>query len=124
MFRLTIIGDSGLHGTHYVTKRMTVGRTPECDIQLLDVTVSRAHCTVEDVLGQYVLVRDTGSRNGTYLNGKKIRGEAKAGPGAEITVGSFHLLLQDYLPESRKVDRQDITPARPREVPARLKIVR
>lgn len=78
-----------------VDNRRVVGRASKSDIQLPGMTVSREHCTVESVQGKYVLVRDLGSRNGTSVNGLKIKGEAKAFPGMVIQVGEFGLLVED-----------------------------
>ena len=68
----------------------TVGRHPEADIFLDDVTVSRRHA---DFLrdGITFLVRDLGSLNGTYLNGERISGTAPLVDGSEVQVGKFRL---------------------------------
>ena len=44
-----------------------IGRDPSCDIFLNDVTVSRDHAVIEAV-GDDIVVRDSGSLNGTYVN--------------------------------------------------------
>jgi eukaryotic-like serine/threonine-protein kinase len=53
----------------------TVGRAHDCYLQLpcdlLHRAISRHHCLL-DIDPPVVLVRDLGSRNGTYVNGKKI----------------------------------------------------
>ena len=49
----------------------TVGRHSAADIFLDDVTVSRRHVEVERSDGRY-RVKDTGSLNGTYLNGDRV----------------------------------------------------
>jgi pSer/pThr/pTyr-binding forkhead associated (FHA) protein len=51
--------------------RVTVGRHPESDIFLDDVTVSRHHAVVEHTPEGYTL-RDTGSLNGTYIGHDRI----------------------------------------------------
>ena len=48
--------------------RLTIGRDPESDIFLNDMTVSRMHAVVE-LIGATVTVTDAGSLNGTYVNG-------------------------------------------------------
>ncbi|MCU0642588.1 MAG: FHA domain-containing protein [archaeon] len=53
-------------------ERYVLGRESGCDIQvLLSLEVSRRHVEIVKVDGVYK-VRDLGSRNGTYVNGKKI----------------------------------------------------
>jgi len=50
----------------------TIGRSRRCTLRLPDdPTVSRQHCVLEST-GSAVLVRDLGSKNGTYLNGENI----------------------------------------------------
>jgi pSer/pThr/pTyr-binding forkhead associated (FHA) protein len=68
----------------------TVGRHPEADIFLDDVTVSRRHA---DFLrdGVHFAVRDLGSLNGTYRNGERISGTVPLSDGAEVQVGKFRL---------------------------------
>jgi pSer/pThr/pTyr-binding forkhead associated (FHA) protein len=69
----------------------TAGRHPDSDIFLDDITVSRHHCRfVSD--GASLLVEDSGSTNGTYVNGERVdRGVLR--PGDEVIVGKFHLIV-------------------------------
>ncbi|GAB3442593.1 hypothetical protein GCM10027570_09750 [Streptomonospora sediminis] len=69
----------------------TVGRHPNSDIFLDDVTVSRRH--VEFFRrGPGFGVRDVGSLNGTYVNRERID-EAELGGGDEVQIGKFRLVL-------------------------------
>jgi pSer/pThr/pTyr-binding forkhead associated (FHA) protein len=68
-----------------------VGRHPESDIFLDDVTVSRRHAEfVHD--GDRYLVRDVGSLNGTYLNRDRLE-EAELHSGDEVQIGKFRLVF-------------------------------
>ena len=49
-----------------------VGRHPICDMRLESFRVSRRHCTLVEVDGA-VVVRDLGSTNGTWINGRRIK---------------------------------------------------
>jgi pSer/pThr/pTyr-binding forkhead associated (FHA) protein len=67
----------------------TVGRHPEADIFLDDVTVSRRH--VEFLRhGTAFEVKDLGSLNGTYFDGVRIE-TALLSDGAEVQVGKYRL---------------------------------
>lgn len=77
---------------------LTVGRARTADISLhWDDEVSRLHARIElvgdDPAADWTVV-DEGSRNGSFLNGKRIRGRARLYAGDTITVGataiSFH----------------------------------
>lgn len=69
----------------------TVGRHPESDIFLNDVTVSRHHCRFV-VAGTDLTVEDSGSTNGTYVNEQRVDSSILA-PGDEVLVGRFHFVV-------------------------------
>jgi len=69
----------------------TIGRHPESDIFLDDVTVSRRHAEVHRDLDA-VLLNDVGSLNGTYLNRTRIEsGSLRSGD--EVQIGKFKLVF-------------------------------
>lgn len=68
----------------------SVGRHPESDIFLDDITVSRRHAEFIRRGGGYV-VKDVGSLNGTYVNRERID-EAELKSGDEVQVGKFKLV--------------------------------
>ncbi len=68
-----------------------VGRHPDSDIFLDDVTVSRRHAEFYRQGGGFT-VRDVGSLNGTYVNRERIE-EATLNPGDEVQVGKFRLVF-------------------------------
>ena len=80
-------------GTRYsVTETFTtIGRHPESDIFLDDVTVSRRHAAVHRD-GDAVLLNDAGSLNGTYLNRTRIESSSLRS-GDEVQIGKFKLVL-------------------------------
>ena len=67
-----------------------VGRHPDSDIFLDDVTVSRRHAEFVRHAPVY-LVRDVGSLNGTYLNRERVE-EAQLENGDEVQIGKFKLV--------------------------------
>jgi len=67
------------------------GRTPESEIFLADVTVSRHHAVFK-VDSEGLTVTDLGSTNGTYVNGRRHEIAALA-PGDEVMLGKFHLVV-------------------------------
>lgn len=74
---------------HVIT---TLGRHPDSDIFLDDVTVSRRHVEVQRTTSGYV-VRDIGSLNGTYVNQAIIAADTPIANGDEIQVGRFKLVF-------------------------------
>jgi pSer/pThr/pTyr-binding forkhead associated (FHA) protein len=71
-----------------------VGRSPDADIHLADCWASRRHCQIDQINGTLV-VRDIGSRHGTFVNGERVS-QAHLLPGARLTVGlsSFEVQYQ------------------------------
>jgi hypothetical protein len=68
-----------------------VGRRPDSDIFLDDVTVSRRHAEFYRHAGRFA-VRDVGSLNGTYVNRQRIEEAALSG-GDEVQIGKFRLVF-------------------------------
>jgi hypothetical protein len=71
--------------------RTSVGRHPESDIFLDDVTVSRHHAEFAREGGRFA-VRDVGSLNGTYVNRQRIDSAGLSG-GDEVQIGKFRLVF-------------------------------
>jgi len=69
--------------------RLTIGRDPESDIFLNDMTVSRMHAVVE-LIGDTVKVTDAGSLNGTYVNGVLVD-SAELSHGDAVQIGTFQM---------------------------------
>jgi pSer/pThr/pTyr-binding forkhead associated (FHA) protein len=69
-----------------------VGRHPESDIFLDDVTVSRRHAELGRGAPGWT-VRDVGSLNGTYVNRQRIEEEAPLANGDEVQIGRFKLVF-------------------------------
>jgi hypothetical protein len=70
-------------------ERMTVGRRPDSDVFLDDVTVSRDHAVIVHRSEDYYL-DDCGSLNGTYVNRRRIESE-RLRDGDELQVGKYKL---------------------------------
>jgi pSer/pThr/pTyr-binding forkhead associated (FHA) protein len=69
--------------------RMTIGRRPDSDIFLDDVTVSRDHALIVR-RGDEFHLDDLGSLNGTYVNRRRIESHHLA-DGDELQVGKYKL---------------------------------
>jgi hypothetical protein len=69
-----------------------IGRLADNDIVLNDKRVSRHHAEVVQQSGRWV-VRDTGSTNGTALNGKMIK-EATLKPGDKVSLGGLEVVWE------------------------------
>ncbi|MGH3003560.1 MAG: FHA domain-containing protein [Gaiellaceae bacterium] len=70
-------------------ERTRIGRSPDCEIFLDDVTVSRNHAVLAERDGVYV-VEDQGSLNGTFVNRKRID-SAPLREGDEVQIGKYRM---------------------------------
>ncbi|MCE9580746.1 MAG: sigma 54-interacting transcriptional regulator [Deltaproteobacteria bacterium] len=75
-----------------VADRLVIGTHESSTVLLTDRTVSRFHCEIvrDD---ERLLIRDLGSRNGTFLEGVQVR-EAYCTPGLGIVLGETRLVVQ------------------------------
>lgn len=80
-------------GMRFTIKRddIVIGRHPESDIFLDDITVSRRHAVIKRRENEFI-IEDTGSLNGTYLNRERIE-SSHLRNGDEIQIGKYRLLF-------------------------------
>lgn len=79
----------------------TAGRHPDADIFLDDVTVSRRHVEFRRTGNSFEVV-DTGSLNGTYVNGDRVD-RVVLRSGSEVQIGKFRLTF--YMSPARAAGR-------------------
>jgi hypothetical protein len=90
---LVVRSGGGRAGEQFPLERTqtTIGRTPDCDIFLDDVTVSRRHAIVAKGARTFTL-EDLGSLNGTFLNRHRIE-QADLENGDEVQIGKYRLIF-------------------------------
>lgn len=70
----------------------TIGRSPYCSVQLMSVQASREHAAIS-VSGDVATITDLGSRNGTFVNGRRITSPTRLMIGDKLAIGGLELLL-------------------------------
>jgi hypothetical protein len=82
-----------LDGRRFVLQHpsTTIGRAPECDIQIDDPGISRTHARI-DLDGPPVVV-DLGSTNGTWVDGRRVQ-QAELRDGAALAIGSTTFVVR------------------------------
>lgn len=79
---------------HLSGDRLVIGRSPLSDVVLTaDAQVSGTHAVLERIADRWV-VRDVGSRNGTYVNGEQVREPVWLRAGDELRIGKSLLVLK------------------------------
>jgi adenylate cyclase len=93
VFHLTIVRPNGQEiEQDFQTDRIVVGRHEKADLRLIDGMVSRNHCLIFRE-GRRFLVKDLQSRNGTWLNGRRLKNRGRVKAGDAIQVGPFRLVF-------------------------------
>lgn len=77
---------------HIYNNCVTVGRSSGNTIRIPDPLISATHLCIE-IRGSFLYVVDSGSTNGTYVNGKRITKKVVIHFGDEILLGNHTLLL-------------------------------
>ncbi|HEY6607548.1 MAG TPA: DUF3662 and FHA domain-containing protein [Gaiellaceae bacterium] len=82
-----------VNGTRHEVKqrRLVIGRSRDCDIQLSDANVSRRHAELRQEGASYWIV-DLASTNGIEVNGKRVK-RAKLHDGDKVTLGSTDVVF-------------------------------
>ena len=88
---LVVRSGGGRAGESFLLRRerTRVGRSPECEVFLDDVTVSRNHAVILNAAGVFS-VDDQGSLNGTFVNRRRIDSSPLEN-GDELQIGKYRL---------------------------------
>jgi FHA domain/zinc-ribbon domain len=89
---LVVRSGGGRAGEHFSPQadQTTIGRSPDNDIFLDDVTVSRKHAVLVHVGGEF-RIEDLGSLNGTFVNRRRIDSATRLESGDEVQIGKYRL---------------------------------
>ena len=87
--RATVAAEGAPRDDGPPAKAMTIGRRPDSDVFLDDVTVSRDHALLVRRGADFYL-DDLGSLNGTYVNRRRIESH-RLEDGDEIQIGKYKL---------------------------------
>jgi FHA domain/zinc-ribbon domain len=89
---LVVRSGGGRAGEYFTPQgdRTTIGRSPDNDIFLDDVTVSRRHAVLVESGGE-LRIEDLGSLNGTFVNRRRIDLATRLESGDEVQIGKYRL---------------------------------
>ena len=82
------------------TEKFIIGRAKDCHLRPKSEMISRYHCAI--FVGDDVVIRDLGSRNGVHLNGEKVQTEHNLVHGDKLEIGPLEFSVQidrDSLPD-------------------------
>jgi transcriptional regulator with XRE-family HTH domain len=78
-------------------EQVTIGRSVDSTIKLADASVSENHAIIT-IQGSSIQIRDLGSTNGTYVNGKRIQARVRLQYGESVAIGPY--LIELISPEA------------------------
>jgi predicted component of type VI protein secretion system len=81
-----LVGSSAGQTIKVPGPKFYIGRSEDCQLRPRSDLISRHHCAII-VEGEYVAVRDFGSKNGTYVNDERVSSERELKPGDRVKVG-------------------------------------
>src|SRR5262245_19784315 len=81
-----LVGSSAGQTIKVPGPKFYIGRSEDCQLRPRSDLISRHHCAII-VEGEYVAVRDFGSKNGTYVNDERVSSERELKPGDHLKVG-------------------------------------
>lgn len=87
----------GAERTFEGTAPLTIGRDRGTQLVLADSEVSRRHVRLETQNGT-VFLRDLGSSNGTFLNGRRLTSAIELREGDTVDVGTTRLIVESIRP--------------------------
>jgi hypothetical protein len=77
------------------TERIVIGRAPDCNFVLTDLTVSRFHAELYTD-GTGWMISDLGSMNGTRVNGWRLTSPVPVRPGDEVGFGNLTFIVAPH----------------------------
>lgn len=94
--------------------KFLIGRADDCQLRPRSDVISRYHCVIL-VEEEFLVVRDFGSKNGTYVNDEQIMGEQELHDGDRLRVGQLEFRVRrsdgDQAPESEEThDSEGVVP--------------
>ncbi len=86
-----------------------IGRGEECHLRPRSDAISRRHCVIV-VNDKQVVLRDLGSKNGSYVNGQRVDGTCVLQPGDQLHVGplQFELVIEHTLGGAKRPAARDV----------------
>jgi pSer/pThr/pTyr-binding forkhead associated (FHA) protein len=92
---VSLVVDGGPHDGRVIPilPPFLIGRAPECNLRPSSAFISIHHCVIEIHEGQ-VILRDLGSRNGTFLNEDRLLNECPLCDGDELLVGPLRFFVR------------------------------
>ncbi len=89
-------GAQRIHDLDGAPERLTIGRSAQNAVSLpWDREVSRVHVSLEHIGEEWTLVEDGRSRNGSFIDGQRVRGRMRLSDGDAIGIGRTVIVFRN-----------------------------
>jgi pSer/pThr/pTyr-binding forkhead associated (FHA) protein len=88
------LGDRVVAEVPFAGAELRVGRMKDNELVINNLAVSRFHAVLRRV-GESFEIEDLGSENGTFVDGRPVKGKTGVASGAAITIGIHTLLVRE-----------------------------
>ena len=101
--RVKVVGGTGIDTEFKISPGsvITLGRSDPANVRVHDSRCSRKHCRLRYREGR-LRVEDLESRNGTFVNGRRIEGESVLASGDTLRIGRCEMLFTHVADEDAK----------------------
>src|SRR5271155_854333 len=96
-FTLVVQDGQGPERVYVLENDATIGRDRSCEVVLAAGGVSRKHCVLEKTREGGLVLRDLGSRNGTFVNGERVE-KTRLKEGDKLGVGEATVRVETLRP--------------------------
>jgi DNA-binding NtrC family response regulator len=100
-YTLVVQDGPGPERVYVLERDAALGRDRACDVVLSAGGVSRKHCVLERTREGGLVLRDLGSRNGTFVNGERVE-KARLKEGDKLTVGEATVRVEALKPHEEQ----------------------
>ena len=103
---------------------LSIGRQPDCDVPLpWDTEISRLHAVLEPIGDDWTLLDEGLSRNGSFVNGRRLHGRRRLSDGDAIRVGGSVLVFRAGSQSDLGTTETTPGPGAPELSPAQLRVL-
>jgi pSer/pThr/pTyr-binding forkhead associated (FHA) protein len=103
---------------------VTIGRTPDCPVALAwDPEVSRVHARLERIGTAWTVIDDGLSRNGTFVNTRRLHGRRRLEDNDVLRCGNTHVAFRDPVPATQATAPADDDPREARISDAQRRVL-
>ena len=89
------------------SEKFIIGRAGDCHVRSKSELISRYHCAI--LVGDEVVVRDLGSRNGVRLNDERICAEQRLNNGDKLGIGPLEFYVRISADSTEPIDEANVS---------------